>query len=96
MKKNVWQMPVSSPYLRRSLEKDNNHLLVQVQRRSGLLWKRMVHKINGTIAEKMLLEFAESGCPIFRATTALEIRCCRRWEQRATPVSAYDQQKGLE
>ena len=27
-----------------------------------------------TIAEKMLLEFAESGCPIFRATTPLS-RC---------------------
>ena len=25
----------------------------------------------GNIAEKMLLEFAESGCPIFRATTPL-------------------------
>ena len=44
MKKNVWQMPESSPYLRRSLEKDNGHLLVQVLKRSGILWKRIVHK----------------------------------------------------
>ena len=29
------------------------------------------HGIWNNIAEKMLLEFAESGCPIFRATTPL-------------------------
>ena len=41
-------------------------------RRSGLLWKRIVPKeFGGHIAEKMLLEFAECGCPIFRATTPL-------------------------
>ena len=37
------------------------------RKRSGILWKRTVHKI----AEKMLLGFAESTCPIFRATTPL-------------------------
>ena len=31
----------------------------------------------GHIADKMLLEFAESGCPIFRATTPLS-RCNRK------------------
>ena len=36
------------------------------------LWKRIAHKEFGiNIAEKMLVEFAESGCPIFRATTPL-------------------------
>ena len=44
MKKNVWQMPKSSPYLQRSLVLDNGHFLVQVPKRSGILWKRIVHK----------------------------------------------------
>ena len=40
--------------------------------KSGFLWKRIVHKESGdNIAEKMLVEFAESGCPVFRATTPL-------------------------
>ena len=68
MKKNVWQMPKSSPYLQGSLELDNGHLLVQVPKRSGILWKRIAHKWDH-IEEKMLLEVAESGCPILRATT---------------------------
>ena len=39
---------------------------------SGILWKRTAHKrIWDHIAEKTLVEFAESGCPIFRATTPL-------------------------
>ena len=47
-------------------------LLVQVLKRNGTLWKRIVHKeFWDCIAEEMLLEFAESGCPIFRATTPL-------------------------
>ena len=51
------------------------HLLVQVSRRSGLLWKRIVHKELEIISrKKMLLEFAESSCPIFRATIPLS-RC---------------------
>ena len=45
-------------------------LMVQVLKRSGLLWKR-TQGIWDHIAEKMLLEFAESGHPIFRATTPL-------------------------
>ena len=49
-------------------------LLVQVLKRSGILWKRIVHKEFGHhIADEMLLEFAESGCPIFRATTPLSM-----------------------
>ena len=49
----------------------NGHLLDQVLRKSGIL-PRTVHKENGTIfAEDMLLEFAASGHPIFRATTPL-------------------------
>ena len=50
IKKNVWQMPGSSPYLQRGLVLDNSHLLVQVPRRSGILWKRIVHKEFGIIS----------------------------------------------
>ena len=52
MKKNVWQMQESSPHLQRSLEKDNGHLLVQVPKRSGILWKRITHKQFGIISRK--------------------------------------------
>ena len=49
----------------------NGHLFDQVLRKSGIL-PRIVHKEPGDhIAEDMLLEFAESGHPIFRATTPL-------------------------
>ena len=53
----------------------SRQLLAQVPKRSGLLWKRIVHKEPGLhIAEEMLLEFAESGHPTFRATTSFS-RC---------------------
>ena len=67
MKKNVWQMLKSSPFLQRSLVLDNGRLLVQVLKRSGILRKRKAHKELGIISR----EFAESGHPIFRATTPL-------------------------
>ena len=58
--------------MQRDLEKDNGHFLVLVLRKSGTLSVKTVHKkIWDKIAERMLLEFAESGCPIFRATTPL-------------------------
>ena len=41
IKKNVWQMPKSSPYLQRSLVLDSGHSLVQVPKRSGTLRKRI-------------------------------------------------------
>ena len=50
--RSVWQMPRSSPKLQRSLVKDNGHSLVQVPRRSGFLWKRIVHKEFGIISRK--------------------------------------------
>ena len=50
MKKNVWQMSKSSPYLQRSLVLVNGHLLVQVPRRSGILWKRIAHQELGIIS----------------------------------------------
>ena len=62
----------SSPYLQGSLVLDNGHLLVRVPKRNGILWKIIALKEFGNhIAEKMLVELAESGCPIFRATTPL-------------------------
>ena len=52
----------------------NGHLLDQVLKRSGIL-PRIVHRgAWDNIAEKVLLEFAESGHPVFRATTPLS-RC---------------------
>ena len=50
MKKNVRQTPKSSPHLQRSLVLDSGHLLVQVPKRSGILWKRIVHKELGIIS----------------------------------------------
>ena len=52
MKKNVWQMQKSSPHLQRSLVLDNGHLVVQVPKRSGILWKRIAHKEFGIIPRK--------------------------------------------
>ena len=75
MKNNVWQMLKSSPNLQRSLAQDNGRLLVQVLRRNGTVWKKNSPQgIWDHIAEKMLFKFAESGCPIFRATTPFS-RC---------------------
>ena len=72
IKKNVWEMPESSKYLRGDLVLDNGHSLDQVRKRSGILQR--INSPQGAwdnIAEEMLLEFAESGHPIFRATTPL-------------------------
>ena len=44
IKKNIWQMPKSSPYLQGDSVLDNGHFLVQVPKRSGILWKRIAHK----------------------------------------------------
>ena len=72
MKKNAWRMPNSFLWMQKDLEQDNCHFLVLVHRRSGILSVQVVHKVNGdTMAEKMMLEFAESGQPIFRATSPL-------------------------
>ena len=53
-------------YSREDLVKDNGHLLVQVPRRSGIsMEENSPQGIWNNIAEKMLVDFAESGCPIF-------------------------------
>ena len=69
-KMNAWQMPESSKYLRENLVLDSGHLLDQVLKRRGILQKSLQGAWDH-IADKMLLEFAESGHPIFRATTPL-------------------------
>ena len=70
-KMNVWQMPESSKYLREDLVLDNGHLLDQVLKRSGISAENSPQEAWDNIAEEMLLEFAESGHPTFRATTPL-------------------------
>ena len=50
---------------------DTGHLLVQVLKRSGILQRNSPQGAWDHIADAMLLEFAESGQPIFRATTPL-------------------------
>ena len=69
-KMNVWQMPESSKYLQEDLVLDNGHLKDKVLKRSGILPKSPQGAWDN-IAEQMLLEFAESGHPTFRATTPL-------------------------
>ena len=50
---------------------DNGLLLDQVLKRSGILPRNSPQGAWDDIAEQMLLEFAESGHPTFRATTPL-------------------------
>ena len=58
--------------LRKDSEQDNDHSSGLDQRKGGIPSVKIVHKVNGTkIAEKMMLTFAESGHPIFRATSPL-------------------------
>ena len=52
MKKNACQMPISFLYMQGDSEQDNGHLLVLVQRKSGILSMKVVHKVNGTIWRK--------------------------------------------
>ena len=58
--------------MQEGLEKDNGHSLVLVLKKVVLYQRRdSPQGIWDKIAERMLLEFAESGCPIFLATTPL-------------------------
>ena len=61
------------------VEKDNGHSLVLVLRKKWYSVKEYSPQgVWDNIAEKMLVEFAESGCPIFRATTPLsrgQLKC---------------------
>ena len=72
MKKNVWQMLKSSLYLQKKFGIGQWSF---VGPGSEKKWYSMEENspqgIWDRIAEKMLVEFAESGCPIFRATIPL-------------------------
>ena len=60
--------------MQEDVEKDSGHSLIVVLKKNGSLSKKTVHKETGTNwrkGQRMLVEFAESGCPIFRATTPL-------------------------
>ena len=48
VKKNASQMPISFLKMRKDLEQGNGHLLVQVQKRNGILSVNIVHKVNRT------------------------------------------------
>ena len=70
--KNASQMPISFLFLQRGLEKDNGHSVVLVLRTK---WYSISEDSPqgewDNMAKRMLLEFAESGHPIFRATSPL-------------------------
>ena len=67
---DAWQMPNSYLCTQGDLEKDNGHLLVLVLKRRGYcVSEDSPQGVWDNIAERMLVEFAESGCPIFRATS---------------------------
>ena len=65
----------------------NGHLLDQVLRRSGVLSENSPKGAWDNIAEQMLLEFAESGHPIFRATTPMSSGSTQK--QRARKLSIH-------
>ena len=69
MNKNVWQTLDSYLCMQGVLVQDNGHPLVLVFEKKWYSIKEdSPQGIWDNIAEKMLLEFAESTCPIFRAT----------------------------
>ena len=70
-RKNANQMLNSFLYLQEDSEQDNGHFSVLDQRKSGILSVKIVHKVNGTMAEKMMVTLAESGHPVFRVTSPL-------------------------
>ena len=71
IKKNVWQMPNSFLCMQKDLEKDSGFTGLGSEK-SGTLSKRTFHKEFGTkLQRRCCWEFAESGCPIFRASTPL-------------------------
>ena len=72
MKQNVWQTPNSYLCMREDQGKDNGHLLVPVLRKKWYsLSEDSPQGVWDNMAERMLVEFAESDCPIFRTTSPL-------------------------
>ena len=71
IKKIVWKKARLVSLQAKNLVKDNGHSLVLVPKRCCTLWQRTIHKDWDNPMEKMLIEFAESGCLFVRATIPL-------------------------
>ena len=71
-RKNASQMLNSPLSLQKDSEQDNGRSSDLDQRKSGILSVKIVHKVNGSKwPEKMMVTLAESGHPVFRATSPL-------------------------
>ena len=71
-------MPNSYFCTREDLEKDNGHLLVLFLREWYSISEDTSQGIWDLFAEKMLVEFAESGCPIFPCYDSIEQRSTQK------------------
>ena len=73
MKQNLWQMSNSYLCTREDLEKDKDWSLIGLgsEKKWYCISEDSPQGIWDGIAERMLVEFAESGCPIFLATSPL-------------------------
>ena len=72
MKENVWHTLKSYLYMQRSLVQDNGHSFGPGSEKKWYSLKEDIPQgIWDNIEDKMVLEFAEIGHPIFRATTPL-------------------------
>ena len=70
-KMNVWQMPESSKYLQANFGVGQWSFVGPGSEKKWYSAENSPQKAWDHIAEEMLLEFAESGHPTFRATTPL-------------------------
>ena len=70
--KNVWQMLKSYLCMQENLVKDNGHSLVLVSKRSGILWKKTVHKESGTNWRKRCWLNSQKADVQF---SVLQVRC---------------------
>ena len=73
MKKNNWQMLDSYLCMQEDSEKDNEWSFIgpDSEKKWYSIKEDSPQGIWDNVAEKMMIEFVESGCPIFRATTPL-------------------------
>ena len=66
MNNNAWRMPISFLCMQRDLEKDNGHLLVQVPRRSGILWMRNSPQGIWWNSQRVDVQFFRASSPLSR------------------------------
>ena len=75
MKKNACQMPISFLYMQKRFGKGQSSFIGPVSEKKRFsISEDSPQGEWDSMAERMLLEFAESGCPIFRAASPLS-RC---------------------